>query len=86
MLFVLEVFNLYTSNCAMGLPGGSVVKKLSANAGDVGSVLGLGRSPPVGNGNSLQESCLEDPMDGGALRTIGLQRVGHNRATEKQIT
>ena len=53
MLFVLKVFNLYTSNCAMGLPGGSVVKKLSANAGDVGSVLGLGRSPGEGNGNPL---------------------------------
>ena len=66
MLFVLKVFNLYTSNCAMGLPGGSVVKKLSANAGDVGSVLGLGRSPGEGNGNPVQYSCLGSPMDRGA--------------------
>ena len=53
MLFVWEKFNLYTSNCARGLPRGSTVKKLSANAGDVGSVLGLGRSPGEGNGNPL---------------------------------
>ena len=52
----------------MGLPGGSVVKKLSANAGDVGSVLGLGRSPGEGNGNPLPYSCLENSMDRGAWR------------------
>ena len=46
-----------------------VVKSLLANAGDVrnaGSIPGLGRSPGEGNGNSLQYSCLEHPMDGGA--------------------
>jgi len=43
------------------------VKHLSAyNAGDPGSVPGLGRSPGEGNGNPLQYSCLENPMDGGA--------------------
>ena len=36
------------------------------NAGDPGSILGSGRSPEEGNGNPLQYSCLEDPMDGGA--------------------
>ena len=36
------------------------------NAGDPGSVPGLGRSPGEGNGNPLQYSCLENPMDGGA--------------------
>ena len=43
-----------------------MVKSLPANAGDggdVGSVPGLGRSPGVGNGNPLQDSCLENPMD-----------------------
>ena len=36
------------------------------NAGDPGSIPGLGRSPGEGNGNPLQYSCLENPMDGGA--------------------
>ena len=46
-----------------------VVKNPPANAGDArdaGSIPGLGRSSRVGNGNSLQYSCLENPMDGGA--------------------
>ena len=42
-----------------GFPGGSVVKNLSANAGDVGSICGLGRSPGGGNGNPFQYSSLE---------------------------
>ena len=45
----------------MGLPGGTVVKKLPANAGDArdaGSIPGLGRSPGVGNGKPFQCSCL----------------------------
>ena len=43
----------------LGLPGGSVVKKLPANAGDVGLIPGSGRSPGEGSGNPLQYSCLE---------------------------
>ena len=43
-------------------PGGSVVKNLSANAVDIGSIPRLGRSPG-GNGNPLQYSCQENPMD-----------------------
>ena len=50
----------------MGFPGGSVEKNLPANAGDMGSILGLGRSPGEGNGNPLQHSSLENPMDIGA--------------------
>ena len=45
-----------------GFPGGSVVKKPPANAGDLGSIPGLGRSPGEGNGNPLQYSCLGNPM------------------------
>ena len=48
-----------------------VVKNLSVNAGDlrvVGSIPGSGRSPREGNGNILQYSCLENPMDRGALQ------------------
>ena len=43
-----------------------MVKNLPANAGDVGSIPGWGRSPGEGNGNPLQYSCLENPMDRGA--------------------
>ena len=49
-----------------GFPGGSEVKTSACNAGDLGSIPGLGRSPGEGNGSSLQYSCLENPMDGGA--------------------
>ena len=47
---------------------GSVVKNLPANAGDLVSIPGLGRSPGEENGTSLQYSCLENPMDKGAWR------------------
>ena len=47
-------------------PGGSEVKAYARNAGDLGSIPGLGRSPGEGNGNLLQYSCLENPMDGEA--------------------
>ena len=50
----------------MGFPGGSVVTNPPAKARDVGLIPGLGRSPGVGNGNALQYSCLENPMDRGA--------------------
>jgi len=46
-----------------------VEKNLLANAGDLGSIPGLGRSPGEGNGKPLQGSCLGSPMDGGAWRT-----------------
>ena len=43
-----------------------MVKHLPANAGDPGSIPGSGKSPGEGNGNPLQNSCLENPMDRGA--------------------
>ena len=49
-------------------PGGSDGKASAYNAGDPDSVPGLGRSPGEGNGNALQYSCLENPMDGGACK------------------
>ena len=49
-----------------GFPGGSEVKASARNAGDLGSIPGSGRSPGEGNGNPLQYSCLENPMDRGA--------------------
>ena len=45
---------------------GSEVKASASNAGDLGSIPGSGRSPGEGNGNPLQHSCLENPMDGEA--------------------
>ena len=45
---------------------GSAERNPPANAGDVGLIPGLGKSPGEGNGNALQYSCLENPMDGGA--------------------
>ena len=47
----------------LGLLGGSVVKNPSPNAGDAGLIPGSGISPGEGNGNPLQYSCLENPMD-----------------------
>ena len=50
----------------LGFLGSSDGKISACNAGDLGSILELGRSPGEGNGNPLQYSCLENPMDTGA--------------------
>ena len=55
----------------MAFPRGSDGKASAYNMGDPGSIPGLGRSPGEGNGNPLQYSCLENPMDAGAwLATV----------------
>ena len=62
-------------------PGGPDGKASVYNAGDLGLIPGSGRFPGEGNGNSLQYSCLENPVDGGAwcrLLSMGSQRVGHD--------
>ena len=61
----------------LGLPGSLDGKASAYNAGDPGWIPGSGRSPVEGNGNPLQYSCLENPMDRGA-QSMGLQRVGHD--------
>ena len=58
----------------MDFPGGSVVKNPPANAGDVNSIPELGRSSGERNGNLLQYSCLENPMDQRSL--AGYSRKG----------
>ena len=61
----LDFVHLWFSKC-VGFPRGAVVKNLPANTGDtsdVGSVTESGRSPGGGNGNPIQYSCLENPMD-----------------------
>ena len=52
--------------CRIFFPGGSDGKESACNAGDYCLISVLGRSPREGNGNSLQYSCLENPMDRGA--------------------
>ena len=61
----------------LGIPGDPVVKNPLANAGDMGLIPGSGRSPGVGNGNSLQYSCLENSMDRGAIQAT-VHRVANN--------
>ena len=61
-----QITSPYQMRC--GLPQWLMVKTLPANAGDTGLTSGLGRSLAEGNGNPLQFSCLEDPMDRGAWR------------------
>ena len=60
---------LAASLVAHGFPGGSDSKESACNVGDLGSIPGSGRSPGEGNGNPLQYSCLENPMDRGAWQT-----------------
>ena len=62
---VHSVFNLPTFSHT--IPGGSEDKVSARNVGDLGLIPGLGRSPGEGNGNPLQYSCLENPMNGEAL-------------------
>ena len=63
--------NKYKKSCSVslviGFPGGSDGKASAYNVGDPGSIPGLGRSSGEGNGNPLQYSCLDNPMDRGAL-------------------
>ena len=77
--------------------GGSDGKESACNMGDPGSIPGLGRSLGEGNGNPLQHSCLENPMDGGAWKaavhgvTEGRTRLSnftfmfHFHALEKEM-
>ena len=69
-------------------PRSSVGNESACNAGDLASVPKSRRSPREGNGNPLQYSCLENPMDGGAwwATVHGLQRVGHDWATSLSLS
>ena len=64
--------NLAGSYLRVDFLGGSDGKKCACNAGDLGSIPGLGRSPGEGNGNPLLCSCLGNPMDRGAWWAVGL--------------
>ena len=54
--------------CIWGFPSSSDGKESACNAGDLGAIPGLERSPGEGHGNPLQISCLENLVDGGAWR------------------
>ena len=66
--------------CFRDFPGGSDGKASVYNAGDPGLIPAFGRSPGEGNGNPLQDYCLEIPWteEPGRLQSMGLQRVGHD--------
>ena len=66
MYFYISTCLIFYRDNSLGFPGTSDSKGSAHNAGDQGSIPGLGRSPGEGNGNPLQCSCLENSMDGGA--------------------
>ena len=68
----------------LGFPGGSEVKASACNAGDLGSIPGLGRFPGEGCSNAFQYSCLGNSMDRGAWQVTvpGVSRVGHDLANK----
>ena len=68
-----------------GFPGGSEDKASACNAGNPGLIPGLGRSPGEGNGNPLQYSCLENPMDRGVWRDA-VHRVAKSRTRLSDFT
>ena len=80
-------FSLLHLRLFSGFPDGSDSKESACNAGDPGSIPQSGRSPGEGNGNPLQYSCLENATDRGVwwLQAMGLQRVGHDWATDTFI-
>ena len=67
----LFIQHRWTLRLLLDFPGGSDGKASAYNAGDPGSTPGSGRSPGEGNGNPLQYSCPENPMDGGAWWSKG---------------
>ena len=81
----LHLLKLYLKK---GSPGGLDSKDSTCNAGDQGSIPGLGRSPGEGNGYPLQYSCLVNPLDRGAwwatFSPWDHKRVGSNTATKQQ--
>ena len=71
MLLKCALKILYNINKGFdGLPGCSEGKESACNAGDPDLIPGLGKAPGKGNGNPLQFSCLENPMDRGAWQAI----------------
>ena len=72
-----QLYFIYCCSYHIGFSGDSVVENLLVNTGDPGSMPGSGRYPGEGNGNLLQYSRLENPMDRGAC---GLQSTGSQKS------
>ena len=81
--FILQTPNLLQSYSKLGFHSSSDGKASTCNAGEPGLIPGLGSSPGEGNSNPIQYSCLENSKDRepGGLQSMGLQRVGHDWAT-----
>ena len=75
---LLDIFARFISHC---YPGGSEVKMSACIVGDLGSIPGSGSFPGEGNGNTLQNSCLENSMDRGASRAT-VHQVAESDTTE----
>ena len=69
----------------MAFPGGSDGKASAYNVGNPGSIPGLGGTPGEGNGNPLQYTCLENPMDGGAW-SAAVHGVSNSRTRLSNFT
>ena len=85
LLFLYLIF-MTCSEYTWGFSGGLDGKESVCNAGDLGSIPGLGRSPGGGNGNPLQYSCLENSMDRGAWQaTVHGVAKNQTRVTDQQF-
>ena len=88
MIMQVKIQNLFfltrPRSLTQDFPGGSDNKASACNAGDLGSIPGLGRSSGGGNGNPLQYFCLENPIDRGAWQAIvhGVTRAELNLETK----
>ena len=76
----------WSPNYLQDFPGGSDSKASVYNAGDLGLIPGSGRFPGEGNGNPLQCSCLENPMEGGAWQASAVHGVAKSRAWLSNFT
>ena len=78
----LNLFSYLVFTFFLGFPGGSDAEESACSTGDLGLIPGLGRLPGEGNGNPLQYSCLENPMDGGAwCRLLCFNAILPNHST-----
>ena len=75
------VYNSQDTEATLGFPRWLSGKESACQAGDMGSIPGLGRSPGEGNGDPLQYSCLENAMDRGVWWS---QTAGHDLMTIQQ--
>ena len=80
-MLAAALFHLAAIRCLKGFPDSSAGKESACNAGDLGLIPRLGRSPGGGHGNPLQYSCLgESPWteEPGGLQSMGSKIVGHD--------